>query len=73
MITDNTKSINKSELPERLMSMSSHVLIIYDSIEFLQRVRKALTKAGLQYQMRLVEYLDLNTHQGNKTFSIKII
>ncbi len=66
--TKNPKPVNPNELPERLMQMGTHVLVIYNSIEFVTRVKKALTKSNLEYQMRLVEYLDLYNHEGSKSF-----
>ena len=64
----NESLIHKFELEDRVRQMGTHTLIINDVDEFIKRVITALKKNGMVYKMDFIDYKDLSTFEGKKTY-----
>lgn len=59
-------------LPTELKMMGSHALII-DSIQFIERCKKALIDRNLEFAMNKVNYIDFKDFHGRKSYFDKPI
>jgi hypothetical protein len=58
----------KSSLPVDMVKVYGHMLIIRDTVAFVQRVVKRLADLKLEHRRGLIEYIDFTNFEGRKTY-----
>lgn len=53
-------------LDERLKAFGSHFLLIHNSLEFAERIRKALNELSIEFSSGKIEYKDFSKYSGKK-------